>query len=343
MSFENRHIFRGKIDEKNVYDYISLDYNIQGLDGRKKEVLNILIDKNGKEFFEKYFDNYFKVAVNQYDELSEKNNVCKALENMANYLLGSEEIRADRKKDVQQYKFYVNRQEFNLRTKKEESLEGKLGYVNNKIDNDNIDNDDKIIHFLLTNSTNPKKSKKQVITAKDIHEDSYCGEVLRAYQSGKDFIDKELSCPNRFKGKRYKLTKMKSDLEYDMIYCKNHLKGVFGEKPKNLLIGYAAPSWDMFDFTNKEHMKKLIYIQNEFDPDSDLSYLLMDLETLIQDTYKNKILTEKEYTTIKLIRQGYKNIEIAKYLNVDKSRITIQVNTIISKLCKYAKKMKYES
>lgn len=90
-------------------------------------------------------------------------------------------------------------------------------------------------------------------------------------------------------------------------------------------------------------MKKLIYIQNEFDPNSDISYLLMDLETLIKETYNKKILTEKEYTTIKLIRQGYKNIEISEYLNVDKSRITAQVNTIVLKLCKYAKQMKYES
>ena len=65
-----------------------------------------------------------------------------------------------------------------------------------------------------------------------------------------------------------------------------------------------------FDFKNKEHVKRLIYIQKEFIPDDDVSILLFDLDMTIEKLYKMRSLTKHQYEIIKMIRQGYKNIEI---------------------------------
>lgn len=338
MGFENRHIFKGVINGKNLNNYTKLNYKIKDLKSRKvivDEILNKDIDEYGRNFFEVYFDEHYKSEANKCDELSEKNNVCKILENMANYLLGSKEIREDRKNDKQQYKFYINKEEFNLRTKKEDFLENMVPSETGTNSNNNCH--DAIIHFLVKNKKNNKKIKTQAITTKNLKEDSYCGEVLRDYNRIYKVITNELINPKEFNGKRYKLTKLKKDLFYDMIYCKDHLKGVFGYKPKNLLPDNTKPNWDAFDWKNPTHVKELIYLQVAFNPEKEISFLIMDLEILIDKMNRNNLLTKKELKTYQLIRLGYKNIEISKISKVNKSRISLQVNTIVDKICKSAK------
>lgn len=342
MSFENRHIFKGNIEGKNLYNYIGLDYKVKDLETRKKKVDDILnesIDEYGRSFFEIYLDEYFKSEVSQCDELSEKNNVCRTLEAMANYLLGSEEIREERRNDTQNYKFYINKEEFNLRTKKEDLLNGMVPECTDN--NSNNNSHDNVMHFLLSNKKNSKKVKVQGITNADLKEDTTCGQVLRDYNSLYKAVSDSLLNPNEFKGKRYKLTKLKKDLFYDMIYCKDHLKGVFGYKLKSPLIESTQPDWSLFDWYNSTHVRELIYLQNEFSPEDEISFLIMDLELLIKKMLSDKALTNKEMAAYKLIRRGYKNVEIAKVLNVNKSRVSLLVNSIVDKICMAAKKYKY--
>jgi len=342
MSFENRHVFNGAIKGKKLNAFANLDYKIKDLSTRKEKVNTLLdnaIDETGRNFFEVYFDEYYKPESNQSDELSEKNNVCRVLESMANYLLGSEEVREDRKNDEQKYRFYINREEFDLRTKKEDFLDGMVPVPTEG--SSNINNHDNVMHFLLENQRNTKKLKIQVITPADLKEDSLCGQILRDYNSMYKVVTNSLADPSEYKGKRYKLTKIKKDLYYDMLYCKDHLKGVFGYKLRNPLPDSTVSDWDSFDWKNSTHVKELIYLQVDFNPEKETAFMIMDLESLVNKMIDDKSLTDKELATYKMIRLGYKNIEISKALNVNKSRISILVNTIVEKICKSAEKYKY--
>lgn len=338
MGFENRHLFNGKINNQNIYEVKqNLDYKVRDLEGRKKIVDEILSDKdeNGMNFFENYFDTHYKCELNQNDSLSENNNVCKTLEQMADYLLGSEEVREDRKSGEQQYRFYVDRNEYNKAQKKEESLNHKCELA--KAKTGIAGSEDTVINFLVQKK-NFKKPKKQVITKEDLQEDSFCGEVLRAYKEYDKELSEKLKAPD---GKGYKLRKIKGEINLDMLYTKDTLKGVFGYKQRNALVESTCPSWEMFDWSNTQHVKALIYIQNEFTPDDDISLLLFDLDVLIKDMVANKVLSEKEYRIYHMIRIGYKNIEVANELNLARTRISNAITTITEKIVKHAKKMGY--
>lgn len=353
MSFENRHIFRGKINNISLGDLkIKTDcYKIERLEERKKVVENIL--KENGMFFDEYFDNHYKVELSQNDELSENNNVCKVLESYANYLLGSKEVREERKQEDFIYRFYVDKTEFKERTKKEESLDGKMHTAGLKGGVERTsENNEKVIDFLLKTTSNNKLSKQQRVFEKDIQEDSYCGKVLRDYQSALDEIDYRLKdikiCKkedrkSEYTGQRYTLTKAKKDIYYDMIQAKTQLKGSFGDKLRNPLKESTEPSWDCFDWHNPQHIKELLLLQYDYETQDDLSYMVMDLENIITDLKevyyngegKRKDFSKKQIEVVDLIRKGYKVTEIAKITNVEQCTISKIIPKVIDKILEY--------
>lgn len=330
MRFEGREFFNSKINNSKLTDYNIGNYENDSLEYRKQnieKILNQTTDEHGRNFFEAYEDDFFKVNLNCGDSLSGNINVHQKLEIFADYLLNSKEIREERKSEKTQYYFYMNKEEFKLRTNKEILIESMKPDYNSNIDN--------VIHFLLEKPKNTKIKKDQFITAKDLKEDSYCGEVLRQYKQILDRIDYLLKNPQDTFFKRYKITSLKKSITDDMISVKRDLKGIFGDKPRNLLKDSTCPSWDEFDFKNKEHVKRLIYIQKEFIPDDDVSILLFDLDMTIEKLYKMRSLTKHQYEIIKMIRQGYKNIEICNIKQIAKPRMTAIVNTVVHKINKY--------
>lgn len=328
--YEKRHYFNSEINGKKINDFKSLDYTLLTLEQRRKFVDNLL--KNDGNFFSEYFDNYYKYNASMNDELSEKNTVCKTIESLANYLLGSEEIREERKNSDTTYKFYVDETEFKLRTKKELSMTN----LTHKSENSEIETLDNVIHFLKQNKENFKKEKILTIKKSDFEKDSYCSEILNEYNKLYKFLTEEIKTPNKIIGKRQKLTKMKKDVMDDMIYTKEHLEGIFGKNPRNLLSDSTCPSWDELDYTNVEHMKKLLYVVSDFHPESEISFYLMDLQKLFEECVKLNKLSDKEIKVYKMLRRGYKNVEIAKQFQVDRYVITRIVNTLAKKLCKTA-------
>ena len=353
MSFENRHIFRGRINNISLGDLkIKTDCcKIEGLEERKKIVENILKEKG--MFFDEYFDNHYKVELSQNDELSENNNVCKVLESYANYLLGSKEVREERKKSDFIYRFYIDKTEFKERTKIEESLEGKIHTAGLKGGVERIsENNERVIDFLLKTTSNNKLSKQQRVFEKDIQEDSYCGKVLRDYQSALDEIDYRLKdikiCKkedreSKDSGQRYILTKAKKDIHYDMIQCKTQLKGSFGDRLRNQIKESTEPSWDCFDWHNPQHIKELLLLQYDYETQDDLSYMVMDLEDIItelKEVYYNgegekKSFSKKEKEVIDLIRKGYSESEIKKIINVSQQRVNELVWNMSGKILEY--------
>lgn len=331
--YEKRHYFNSEINNTNVNNFRNLDFKITSLKDRKEFVENML--NNDNDFFSIYFDDFYKENATTNDELSEKNTVCKTLENLANYLLGSEEIREERKNSKTNYRFYVDETEFKLRTKRELPLTN----LTHKSETTELEAIDNVIHFLKQNKENFKKEKIISIKSSDLNKDDYCSQVLNEYNVLHTFLSEELKNPNKMKGKRQKITKMKKDVMDDMLYTKEHLNGIFGKNPRNLLVDSTCPNWDELDYTNVQHMKKLIYVISDFHPENELSYYLMDLDTLYKETKKRGILSEKEIQTYQMLRKGYKNVEIARKLNVYKNAITRAVNSLSRKMCKVAIEM----
>lgn len=332
MAFDGREFFTSEINECSLKDFQIKNYENDSLEYRKnivEDLLNKAKDESGRNFFETYIDDYFKVNLKAQDSLSGDINVHQKLELLADYLLNSKEIREERKNEKTKYYFYMNKEEFKLRTNRE--------FLFNNINSTEFkgDNVDNVIHYLLGKQKNVKIKKIQTVTNSDIKEDSYCGQVLREYDALRERVDYLLKNPQEAKLKRYKMTAMKKSINDDMLITKKNLKGIFGEKPKNLIKDSTVPSWDKFDFKNKEHVKRLIYIQKEFVPDDDVSLLLLDLDMTIEKLRNKNILTKHQYEIIKLIRQGYKNIEICDLKRIKKPRITAIVNTVVFKINKY--------
>lgn len=349
--FENRHFFNGnlngfrttdlKISNNKTFEELSnakLDERLQIINEKVEEVDQFLVEYFGGQNLNK--KDYFKVDLNSNDELSENNSVCKAIETWANYILGSEEIRKERRDNEQKYRFYIDKTEFKNLTNKEESLEGKINHTNNKIDNSNSNNNDVIIDFLLQKQGNKKRSKKITVNKSDTFKDDYCSQVLKEYFELSDFADRaikdiKINKDSKYKGKRYNFTKLKKDVHYDMIYCKEHLRGIFGEKLKNQILDSTVPDWNKFDWHEPSHIKELLFLQKEFDPQDDLSNLLLSLEELLKFMTKNNYFTKDEKTIIKLIREGYKKSEITDYMNTYRTKTTRDINKIVDKIVDY--------
>jgi len=336
MGFDNRHIFSGKINGMSLNDFRHFDYKKTSVNERLKYVENMLEsskDENGLNFFENYICTHYKSKLNSTDELSENNNVFKALENMANYILGSDEVREERKNSETKYKFYIDESEFKIRTQKEQLFENVAN--NNDMSSENV------IHFLLTSKNENYKTVSAVnVTSKDIHEDSYCGEVLREYNKLLTHVNKQIKNPDeKYKGKRYLLTKAKRELLADMLLTKIQLKGII--KPKHVLKDSTVISWELFDWKNHSHVKELIYVQCSFHPENELSFYILDLDLLVKDMIKENKLTPSERKIYKMIRSGYKNNEIADILKVRRTYISNTVAVIVKKISKYAVSKKY--
>lgn len=331
MGFDNRHIFMSKINGLSLNDFKKLNYKDMKLEERLENIQHLLdasIDKNGLNFFENYILKHYKDKLNSSDELSEKHEVFKTLEKMANYLLGSEESREQRKQEKQQYKFYVDETEFRLRTNKEQLFEN--------VASDNDISSENIIHFLLSkNNENYKTASTISVTAKDIHSDGLCGEVLSQYNELLAHVDKQIKNPDdEYKGKRYILTKAKRDLLDDMVIAKTQLKGII--KPKHVLKDSTEINWDSFSWGNRAHVKELLTVQTKFHPENDLSFILLDLEMLVDSMIKNNKLSKSEIKVYKMLRQGMKNNEIADELQVRRTYVSNTIAVVTKKVCNAA-------
>ena len=256
---------------------------------------------------------------------------------MADYLLNSEEIKEERRFGNELHKqFFSDKKEFENKTKRESSIEG----LSNKIKNTNngYQDIDNAIEF-LRKKDNFLKAKIQTITKKDLIEDSRCGEILRDYQQYDNYLSSLLELPTN--GDGYKIRRIKGTLKDDMIYTKDSLNGVFGYVLRHEVKSDCTPDWSQFSWSDSNQVKMLIYIQRELMPGDDLSLLLLDLEMLMDELIEENIFTPRELQVYKLIRKGYKNIEIADVLGVKKQRITNIVNSLTKKICEEAKKMGY--
>lgn len=317
--------FLGRLDDHSVKDFLKLDYDIKKLDDRR-EYLNNLLESS--EFFNLYFDNYFKANITGGDALSEDVNICKILERMANYLLNSDDVKEEDKKNKPVYVFHKNNERFEQKLNREKiSVTNDNEEVVNLVDNENV------VHSLEVPHKNSRKPKVQQITKKDLMEDSLCGSILREYQQFLDYVNEKLH-EEPDKNWRY-YSNAKAQIKDDMINVKDMLNGVWGY---NIQIKEShLPDLDIFDFTNEETVRYMISLAK---PNFYFNFEMWVIWQDFQDIVKKAKLTKQEQEVYSMIQDGYKLIDISYDLGIEYQRLkrtTIMniVRKIIKVGCRY--------
>lgn len=327
MAFSQQHIFRGKIEDKNIIDIVDkLDYKISSYNERLKLIKSLL----GEEFFTGYFNDYFKANISTKEQLSGDNNICQALLKITDYILGCEEIKEQFKEKKIIYKFYRNEESLKAVLQKEQSLEEL---------NSNMNSQEEEMHFLIKKQ-NFKKPKDISVTNQDLNRLDYTGEVLREYNSIKNNLlelkdNEELRKAIKYPYSRGKISYMIKDINTDMLIVKKTLDGVNGEPLRHPGEEGQVIEWDCFDYTNFNHIRALLYSNaTQLSPDNEISFLVYDLQTMINKMYKNKKLKSRDLKIIKMVRQGYLQEEIASSLNITQERVSAKILHISKKIAK---------
>lgn len=355
MAFSSQPNFIGVLDGTDVNELNKkIDYSKIHLEERKNVVNNIL---DNTSFYDEYFQDHFKAAINSYDHLSSEVNVCKSLERMANYLLNSKEIKQEEDAEKTHYVFHTDEKYFRKKVAREQSIEQMAN-------TENGDHENAVIHFLKRDDGNFKKEKIQTISTKDIRVDKKNSQedvdyVISVINDYKDFYDR---ITDKLINKdtdinRYLLTKVKGQLTDDIIYSKDHLLGVFGYDLRNAQKETACPSLDIFDFTNWNHVygrkvtfhgisprgkkiehtvvaKGLMFFKPSNDMSDDFNLTLVDLANTIEKAN----LTEEEKQILELSQNGLTLEEIAEIFNTYHLKISRALRIIANKIIKVGNK-----
>lgn len=309
-----------------------IDYSKTKLEDRKKVVEDILSSTN---FYQEYFDEYYNPSIGRQDPLSHENDVCRSLERMANYLLNSDEVKEKKKKEEKtKYVFYTDKNYFEKKVNKERSVESLT-------ESNNTDYGEVVIHFLKREDKNYILERKQTITKRDLERKDFLGRVLRDYKTFYDYITNKLKNSDS-ELNRFLLARVKGQVEDDMIYSKEALLGVFGYH----LRGFSESTKynvDVFDFTNPLHLKGgfietesgktvhvkgLLFLKPDFDPNDEFSFVLLDLQKIIEKAN----LTEFEKEVLEQVRDGLTQDEIAENLKTYQMKISRTIDTIVKKV-----------
>lgn len=322
MAHSNQRQFKGKIDGKSIDDFKQLDHTIDNLEERK-EHLNDLLDDN--HFFEDYFDSHYNPHVTSSGNLSEENDVCTTLENMATYLLNSSDVIEEDKKNNDKYVIHKNKSRFLTKLRRESVTVSSLGQATNLVDEENV------VHYLVKDK-NDKKLKKQVVKQSDINQDDETGRVLREYNEFLKYIDRKLR--GQPDGRRYLFSRAKGQVVDDMIYVKNILNGVWGFN----INGQEStnPDFDIFDFTHDDTIRELIKMpEPDFETNIDL-WLTWQEFMMMVDGLK---FSEDECIVFNLLQQQWSMVDISQHTGIDYQRITRTImNDIIRKIKKVGNK-----
>ena len=359
MSFSNQK-FLSSINGETVEDLNKkIDYSKVKLEDRKENINQIL---ENTDFYEEYFDNYYKSSINSNESLSSEVNVCSSLERMANYLLSSNEVKEQEKLDNKKndYTYHTNKKYFQKKIDREASLSQIM-----KLENEEGEEyENNIIHHLKKPEKNYKLKKKQTADLKGIRVSKVNSEenvirvkdIINQYQNFIDHITEKL-ISKEYSLNRYLLAKTKGNLTDDIIMTKNCLLGFWGAK-RNPSNETRKPNLDVFDFTNIKHVlgthltyigKKgketkikvngLMYFKpQELDPEDDFTFVLYDFN----ETVKQANLTQREKQVLERLRNGLREVDIEREMNISRKTVRYDIDIISKKIIRIGNKYDYE-
>lgn len=318
--YSERATFKGKIDGKCVNDLKKLNFNIDNSLDRIELVENILNDC--EPLISGYIDKYYKVSTT--NELSDDINIFKNIEMLGTYILNSKDLPTESK---QEYKIFTDEKLFMKATKENEG-----DYEN-------------ALMFLKNNKRNEYLVKTMTIEASDF-EDERLKEYLTSYKLMLDYIKEQLSKAS--KGEKISIQNIKlakkisKELKDDMILTKEKLI-----RPIKLPINgdfTTKNDWDKFNYTSREHIKAMLYINRScISPDDDISLIRYDIDCAIKHLKKNKKLDKKDLIILDLIRKdkSYTYEDIGFEIQMSKQAVSSRINRIVNKIVKYFAKKNF--
>ena len=100
----------------------------------------------------------------------------------------------------------------------------------------------------------------------------------------------------------------------------------------------AVIDWNKFNYTNKEHIKAMLYINKTcLAPDDDVSLIRYDIDCAIKNLRKAKKLDNKDIIILNLIRKdkSYTYDDIGYETKMSKQAVYSRINRITNRLVKY--------
>lgn len=324
-------IFRGTIEGKTARDISKdLNYDKHSLAKRKENVEERLKETSG--FLEEYNSNekYHKVNKSMNDNTdSVDNNVFHEIEKLANYLLGSDEIREKTESKKLKY-ILLDSKKFDEMLNKE--AEGNLDINNAKIANSMV------VQAPSTKAVYKSKTDYK-ITKADLQEDSECGQALREYQKVKDHLKREMVKSKNKEFGAMPLWKIKNNLgsiNDDMIQTKIGLK-----KPivaLKLETSITPINLDNIDYTNEKHIEsiiKTIDLNMELDPVNDISILALDIKRAIENLYKLNIISPLDRKITYEINEGATYVELAEEIGMSNNGVKKRFLKVVNLVAEY--------
>lgn len=324
--------FKGELDGKTIKDFLDkLNYNLNQDD--RVKLVNELINtqKVGTlelpdQYFEQFFEqkevknglnaSHMKVNVNKTDGLSENNEVCKALEKIANYILFSPDGERITKKT--KYNFYTE-ETLDMKLNKEPSYEG---FVNR-----NNGDEEEVIDFLVRKGKNYKNCIKQKIYTEDLKDEEL--ECVAQYEESINNLRQQSQSAKNNEDMRLKrlCDNQIGSMKVDQLMCKDMLKGTIYFK--QALADSTEIDYDKFDYSNKEHVMALLKVTSSQDFNNDIYCMICDLE----NTIKKCDFSKAEQEVMRCWREKDSTQEgIAKTLGVTQQSINKTLSRICSKI-----------
>lgn len=335
MAFSShRKQFKGILADVPVERLGELDYTKETLSERKK-FLDDKYEEIGK-FYETFTsgvenEEYYKVALNKDDDLSCEINIFKYSERDASYLLNSRDIPRDKK---QEYNF-LSEEDFREITKREKNFSCLSADAES-------DSENSVIDMLEPKKSNTYTNMEHKITKKDLkREDS--GEVLTNYNDYRNYLMGEMDKIKRKESSNlnlYQIRRLLKDINDDMINSKIALQGI--RNPAKKLGDESGKFYpEMIDYTCADHLKailKMVRLDSDLEPDSELSHIAYDMRCAIEELYKKDELDDIDLEIIECYNVGYTNVAIAKEINRDEKVVRRRLIRVFNKISNYFKK-----
>ena len=269
-----------------------------------------------------------KLVLNTTESLYSESNVAKELCKLADYILAK-----DNNTNKVEYKFYTDEGLFKKKIKEQEFIH-KISQETNK--------ENEVVHYLKRKGQNFKKEKKQVVTNKDIDNntvlkeyqdslDNYRGLISSVVKHENDKKEGKLSISkeeyNKLQRYKYLCKKHIALTKEDMVYIKDSMNGTIYFK--NVLADSGEPDWSMINFFDRSHIKALLLLGQK-DITTDLGAITHDLETLLNSIK----LRDRERIALNLWRRGQTLESIGNEIGVSNQAVDKMINMICKKIMK---------
>ena len=332
--------FTGTLNGIKVEDLKGLDFNIETLEGRLKEVKKKL-DKVSP-FFDEYFftseeeedgekpRQYYKFDPNTTDELSEDINICKYIQSYGSYILNSKDLPRDKQIEYT----ILSEDEFKKQLLKEMATDFK--------------SDASIV--LDTRPTNDYKNLDLKITKKDMFpelqnnkygvrdKDKELASILNDYETLREHLRGEMAKIKSGEGSYLTLYQIKSMLATIMADMYDAKRMVLGMKAPAKRLGDESPYNDFstLDYNNPEHIKhclKFCTITETPRPDDMVSHIGYDLRVAIRTLVKKRMIDKVDVEIIECYNSGSYTIrEIANEIKKDSKTVQQRLDKICRRI-----------